>query len=446
MAIQERVYDAAVVGAGIVGLAAAVALARDGHRVALVERSPPVRLQGALGFDLRSVALAPGSVAFLRALGGIDDADLAPVEAMHVWEYDGAGSLRFADDGAPDSLNDANVDALVAPGTRVGISPGRLAHSRGAIAFVAENSVLTTRLWGVAADCLDILPPTSVTGLTPRQDAVFVAGPDIAARLVIGADGADSIVCKLAGAAQRVEPLRRGGRQRAIATVARAARPHGNVAFQRFGRSGPVALLPLRNRREDGPHQTVSVIWTTSEAESQRLQSMGDEAFRTALGEETEDVLGEFLAVDRRLGFRVRQTLVADLNPGARILIIGDAARTLHPLAGQGVNVGLEDVRALVAGATPTDLGAPGRWRGFARERRTRSKLMMASMRALLTAYCGPRAGNPWMRLARNVGVRFIDARSGVKAQLVREAMGLGPMAFSQGSLGEGEFEQLRAG
>jgi len=407
VAIREPVYDAAVVGAGIVGLAAAVALARDGYRIALVERSPPERLRGALGFDLRSVALAPGSVDCLRALGAIDDADLAPVEAIYVWEYDGSGSLRFAGDDA--------------------------------IARVAENSVLTTGLWDVASDCLDILPQMSVTGLIQRRDTVFVAGPDVDARLVIGADGADSIVRQLADTSQRVEPPYRGGRQRAVATVAQAAKPHGNVAYQRFGRSGPVALLPLPDRA-DGPesksHQTVSVIWTTSEAESQRLQSMGDEAFRTALCEETEGVLGDFLAVDRRLSFPVRQTLAADFNPNPRILVIGDAARTLHPLAGQGVNVGLEDVRALVAGATHSDLGARGRWRGFARERRTRSKLVMASMRALLEAYCGPHAGNPWMRLARNVGVRFIDARLGIKAQLVREAMGLGPMAFSQAMLG----------
>lgn len=400
VATREPIYDAAVIGAGIVGLAAAVALARDGYRIALVERSPPERHRGALGFDLRSVALAPGSVDFLRALGGIDDADLAPIEAMHVWEYDGSASLRFTGDGA--------------------------------IAFVAENSALTTRLWEVAADCLDTVPRISVTGLAETPDGVFVAGPDICARLVIGADGADSIVRKLAHASQRVEPSYRGGGQRAVATVARAAKPHDDVAFQRFGRSGPVALLPLRNHS----HDTVSVIWSTSEADAQHLQRLGDEAFRTALCKETEGVLGDFLAVDQRLSFPVRQALAADFNPNPRTLVIGDAARTLHPLAGQGVNLGIEDVRALVGNATRADLGAPGRWRGFARERRTRSKLMMASMRALLAAYCGPHAGNPWMRLTRNAAVRFIDAAAGVKAQLVREAMGLGPMAFSRGMRG----------
>lgn len=403
VATREPVYDAAVVGAGIVGLAAAVALARAGHRIALVERTPPERLRGALGFDLRSVALTPASMDFLRALDGVEDADVTPIETMHVWEYDGSGSLRFDSDDV--------------------------------LAFVAENSALATRLWGVAADCLDIVSPASVVGLTQGRDALVLEGPDVAARLVVGADGANSIVRKLANTSLRYEPPFREGSQHAIATVARATRGHGNIAFQRFGRSGPVALLPLGAASE--MHRTVAVIWSTSETDSERLQSLDDEGFRRALGEETEGVVGDFVAVDRRLSFPVRQALVEDFNPKARILVIGDAARTLHPLAGQGVNVGLEDVRALVDSANDSDLGAPGRWHGFSRQRRTRSKLMMASMRALLASYCGPHAGNPWMRLARNAGVRFIDATPEVKAQLIREAMGLGPMA-ERGQLGRG--------
>lgn len=403
VATREPVYDAAVVGAGIVGLAAAIALARNGHRIALVERTPPQRLRGALGFDLRSVALTPASVDFLRALDGVEEADLAPIETMQVWEYDGSGSLRFDSDDA--------------------------------LAFVAENSALATRLWGVAADCLDMISPASVVGLTQGPNSLVLQGPDVAARLVVGADGANSVVRKLANASLRYEPPFRGGSQHAIATVARATRGHGNTAFQRFGRSGPVALLPLQNGAASEMHRTVSVIWSTSETDSERLQSLDDEGFRHALGEETERIVGDFVAVDRRLSFPVRQALVEDFNPNPRILVIGDAARTLHPLAGQGVNVGLEDVRALVAGAEHSDLGAPGRWRAFSRQRRTRSKLMTASMRALLASYCGPHAGNPWMRLARNAGVRFIDATPEVKAQLIREAMGLGPLA-ERGQLG----------
>ena len=318
-------------------------------------------------------------------------------------EYDGSGSLRFVGDGP--------------------------------LAYVAENSALTMRLWKTAEARVDIFPQSSVTGLAHTRDAVVLAGPDLAARLVVAADGSDSVVRQLTETPVRYEPSYRLGFQHAIVTIARTARPHVNVAYQRFGRTGPVALLPLA--ASGGPGNTVAVIWSTSAMENLRLQPLDDCGFMAALGVEVEGVLGDFVAVDRRLSFPVRQGLSADFNPTPRTLIIGDAARTLHPLAGQGVNVGLEDVRALAATASRTDLGTAGTWRGFARERRMRSKLLMAAMRGLLAAYCGPRATNPWMRLARNTGVRFIDAASPIKAQLVREAMGLGPLAIQRERLAD---------
>ena len=176
VATREPIYDAAVIGAGIVGLAAAVALARDGYRIALVERSPPERHRGALGFDLRSVALAPGSVDFLRALGGIDDADLAPIEAMHVWEYDGSASLRFTGDGC---------DCLCGREQRIddpslGSCGGLPGHRAADFGYGTRRD---TR-WRVRRGARHMRPI-----------------------LVIGADGADSIVRKLAHASQRVAAL-----------------------------------------------------------------------------------------------------------------------------------------------------------------------------------------------------------------------------------------------
>ena len=155
-----------------------------------------------------------------------------------------------------------------------------------------------------------------------------------------------------------------------------------------------------------------------------------DAEFRAALEDETEAAAGAILAVDRRVAFAVQQGVAANLNPWPRVVLAGDAARTLHPLAGQGVNIGLEDARCIAAeAAADGDLGAAGRWRAYAARRRRRSKLMVALMRGLLEAYCGGRTNGPWLRWARNATIRGIDASAAVKGQLMREAMGLGALA-----------------
>lgn len=409
MVAPEHIRDAAVVGGGIVGLAAALALVAAGYRVALVERTPPTRLRGSLGFDIRTVALTPSAAAFVSDLGatggGLAPCDMAPIRTMRIWEFDGSASLTF--------------------------------EHPCALAWVVENSAVTTSLWRAAHAAqrrLDLLAPASVVGVeaSPGHTTLTLEGAAdgdrrrriVSARLVVAADGDSSVVRALSGVAVRHDTTPWHGIQRAIATIAKTGRPHGDTAWQRFGATGPVALLPLSDERH------VAVIWSAAESASSRLAALDDAGFRAALAEETEGTTDGFEAVDRRISFPLRQTLAADLNPSPRTLIIGDAARTLHPLAGQGVNVGLEDVRALAAQAAGGgDLGATGRWRDFARARRVRSKAMMVAMRALLAAYCGANAANPWMRLARNTAIRGIDASPPFKAHLVREAFGLGPLA-----------------
>lgn len=415
MPATDDIHDAAIVGGGIVGLAAALALGAAGYRVALVERTPPVRLHGDLGFDMRTVALTPDAAAFVSNLGadqgGAGVRPTAPIRTMRIWEFDGTASLTF---GHPCAL-----------------------------ARVAENSAITTALWRAAKRRLDLVAPAAVVGVEAGRGHMKLSLEDLAggergasavcARLMVAADGDNSVVRALSGVPVRPGATPWRGLQRALATIAKTRRPHRDTAWQRFGATGPVALLPLTDERH------VAVIWSASESVSRRLAALDDAAFIDALAEETEGVTDGFEAVDRRVSFPLRQTLAADLNPSPRALIIGDAARTLHPLAGQGVNVGLEDVRALAAQAsTGGDLGAAGRWRDFARARRIRSKAMMAAMRALLAAYCGAHAANPWIRLARNATIRGIDASPNIKAQLIREAFGLGPFADGPGRVSKG--------
>ena len=397
---KQRIYDAAVVGGGVVGLAAALAIANAGRSVALVAPAPPRRSCGALGGDLRTLALNPASMRFLRAAGlapqGGDDGRFAPIRTMRVWEHDGGASLRF---------RQPNGDAL---------------------AWVVENGGLAAALWDVAAQRVDVVNST-VTGIAQREDAASVRladGAALDARLVVAADGAASVVRRETGTQVRWESPHRLAPQTAVATLAHLDRPHGSVAWQRFGRGGPVALLPLADKH------TVSVIWSDAATEQERRMALSDEEFRAALEAETEAAAGAILAVDRRVAFPVRQGLAASLNPWPRVVLAGDAARTLHPLAGQGVNIGLEDARDIAAAAAADgDLGAAGRWRTYAARRRRRSKLMLALMRGLLEAYCGGYTNGPWLRWARNATLRRIDASAAAKRQLMREAMGVGALA-----------------
>lgn len=353
------------------------------------------------------MALAPPALDFLQTLADIGpaaadcDLPMAAIDAMHIWEHDGGASLDFA------------------------------AAAEEPLAWVVENSVLATRLWDAAQSRLTVAAPATVAALACCGDVaeLALAAADgakavLKARLVVAADGADSRVRGLAGAKLRRAPAPPGG-QYAIATVARLRQPHRGTAWQRFGATGPAALLPLPEAHH------VAVIWCGAAAVQEHLMGLSDAAFRQAADAELEGVAGGIAAVDKRLGFPVRQTLAADLNPLPRVVLAGDAARTLHPLAGQGVNVGLEDAEdiARTAAGSGGDLGAQGLWRGYARRRRVRSKAMLGLMRALLAAYgCSGAIQGPWHRLARNAALRAIDASPGAKAQLVREAMALGPL------------------
>lgn len=377
-----------MVGAGIVGLAAALGLAQRGLRVVLLERAAPERVRSALGFDPRTVALAPPAVALLKHLGVWDDAGAAAIDRMKVWEEEGTATLHF---GTGETL-----------------------------AHVVENSALTERMWSAAQECVDVRCPFHVAGYNELEASAALSGdddaPGVEARLVLAADGASGGVGELAGARmRRSRPV-----QHAIVSVVHCQREHEGVALQRFGAHGSVlALLPLA----DPCHR--ALIWSLPTLRQKAAMAWDDDAFCRALNDETE-ATAEVGGVGPRFTFPLRQGLAADVNPSQRLLMLGDAARTLHPMAGQGVNVGLEDVRALLARLPDGDLAPPGAWRRFAADRRARSKLMLGLHAALLAAY-GAKA--PLVRALRNMGVRFLDGNAPIKAQIVREAMGIGALA-----------------
>ena len=309
---------------------------------------------------------------------------------MCVWEEHGGGRLRF-------SAEEAGVDALA----------WMVESSRACVALCNECDGLPN------VDLIEGIVSSLVSGDTAVT--LELENRSISARLLVAADGAESRVRELAGA----DLVDRGGGDAAVATVVRTEHPHQGVAYQRFSATGPLALLPLADPL------CCAVIWSAERDTADELAALDDAAFAAALEIASEGVLGRIAEIDRRFRFPLPQRVIRDFNPTPRVLFVGDAAHTLHPLAGQGVNLGLEDVAGIAAeaGRDPTDLGRPGRWRGFALRRRARAEVMIALMRGLRDGYA---YGGPVGRWIRNSGVRLIDAAPAIKQQLIREAMGVG--------------------
>lgn len=413
--------DVAVVGGGMVGAAAALALARVGFSTALLEAHAPKPWSAHDEVDLRVVGLAPSSIALLHELGvwtSIRDARASPYAHMHVWDAGSGAAIDFDAAGAGrERLGYIVENSLVQSTLWQALIGSHGATGATAAAPAGSSSASCARSTGTSVCGVRRLCPAEVRGFEAREDRIqleLADGGTLAARLLVAADGSASPLRQLAGIATRG----RDYAQRAVVAHVRTERPHADTAWQRFLDTGPLALLPLADGRS-------SLVWSLPEVEAQRVLALDDAAFLDALGVASDYRLGRIIASTPRAAFPL-QLQLAERYQAERFVLLGDAAHAVHPLAGQGVNLGLRDVAELrdtllAARAAGRDIGAAHVLRRYARRRRSADTLDALGFDALARIYAWQ---SPALVAARGLGVRLLDRLAPLKRRLAEHAAG----------------------
>lgn len=391
--------DIAIVGGGLVGRSLACALAGSGLRMAIVEPRPasPPDFQAtdiaAARFDARVYALSHRSRAFLEAQGVWDHlvaGRVAPVQEMQIFGDDGRARLEFNAyrNGVPE------------------------------LAAIVEESNLQQAMDAALAGRDDVrihagVGCEQVTWSDALATLSLSDGSQLEARLVVAADGADSRTRAAAGLGAKVRDY---GQQGVVANFT-AARSHGGIARQWFLDDGVLALLPL-------PGDAVSMVWSTSDSHAEQLRALDGDGLAQAVAQASAHCLGELRIVGAVNAFPLRR-LHADALIGPRLALVGDAAHNVHPLAGQGLNLGFADAEALAAvlrgRGAERDCGTRALLRRYERSRKEDILAMEYVTDGLHTLFGSRLPGIP---VLRNAGLTLTDRFAPLKRLLVKRALG----------------------
>ncbi len=405
-AAPGTVYDVIVVGGGMVGSALACALGEHGLDVALIEAEPVPPLMAGEPAAARVSAISAVSQRILARLGawpaieqlpgaggGAPEPRVCAYTDMEVWDASGPGLIHFDAAGIGEP----------------------------ALGWIIENRVIQSALLARAAtiDALDVYPGVAVTGFEEGRNALGVRladGRRLSARLLVGADGAQSPLRAWAG----IDTMGWGYEQQAVVCRVRCEQPHHDTCWQRFLPGGPLAFLPMY----DG---SCSIVWSCSRAQARQVLALDDAGFAHALGEAFSHRLGPVLWSGPRAAFPLRlQHAQHYVQP--RVALVGDAAHVVHPLAGQGVNLGLLDAAALAEllierHGAGQDIGAIAGLRRYERARKGDNLLMQAAMDGFKRLFGSPLAP---VVFARNAGLLATNALGPLKHLFARRALGFG--------------------
>ena len=390
-------FDILIIGGGLVGASLACALRHSNLRIGVVE-AVPLAASSQSSYDDRTLALAWGSKRIFESLGAWDEIvpDAAPIRHIHVSDRGHFGATRL-------SAADAGLPALGYTVTSRALGVALLKILEGAKSID----------WICPAPMQDIRLENGSASVTVRH-----AGADktLTARLVVAADGGNSAVRKAIG----IEAARTEYRQTTVVTNVTASLPHRNTAYERFTDTGPLALLPLRGESHCG------VVWSAREEEIGTMLDWNDAEFLRRLQERFGDRLGTFTRVGKRASYPLALTRVKE-HVRARLALIGNAAHTVHPVAGQGFNLGLRDVAALAeiladAARAGADIGDLGVLQRYAAWRRRDNQIIATFTNGLIRVFSNDIFP---LTFVRNAGLVAVDLMPGLKRGFIRVTSGL---------------------